>query len=136
MQDTGCLGLVHWDDPEGGYGEGGGREVQDGEHMYGKTIALTRWTFVGKVMSLLFNTLSRLVIAFLPRSKAFMAAVTVCPSMVTSTWPGTGPRAKAAVLDHLRGPGGRIWRHWLDFQFCVAQTPLEKEKKAGKIGNM
>ena len=35
----------------------------------GKTIALTRWTFVGKVMSLLFNMLSRLVIAFLPRSK-------------------------------------------------------------------
>ena len=30
MQDTGCLGLVHWDDPEGGYGEGGGRRVQDG----------------------------------------------------------------------------------------------------------
>ena len=35
----------------------------------GKTIALTRWTFVGKVMSLLFNMLSRLVITFLPRSK-------------------------------------------------------------------
>ena len=34
MQDTGCLGLVHWDDPEGWYGEGGGREVQDGEHVY------------------------------------------------------------------------------------------------------
>ena len=34
----------------------------------GKTIALTRWTFVGKVMSLLFNMLSRLVIAFLPKS--------------------------------------------------------------------
>ena len=34
MQDTGCLGLVHWDDPEGWYGEGGGRGVQDGEHMY------------------------------------------------------------------------------------------------------
>ena len=31
MRDTGCLGLVHWDDPEGGYGEGGGRGVQDGE---------------------------------------------------------------------------------------------------------
>ena len=30
MHDTGCLGLVHWDDPEGGYGEGGGRRVQDG----------------------------------------------------------------------------------------------------------
>ena len=35
----------------------------------GKTIALTRWTFFGKVMSLLFNMLSRLVITFLPRSK-------------------------------------------------------------------
>ena len=38
----------------------------------GKTIALTRWTFVGKVMSLLFNMLSRLVIAFLPRSKCLL----------------------------------------------------------------
>ena len=37
----------------------------------GKTIALTRWTFVGKIMSLLFNMLSRLVITFLPRSKRF-----------------------------------------------------------------
>ena len=34
MHGTGCLGLVHWDDPEGWYGEGGGRRVQDGEHMY------------------------------------------------------------------------------------------------------
>ena len=33
MQDTGFLGLVHWDDPEGWNGEGGGRRVQDGEHM-------------------------------------------------------------------------------------------------------
>jgi len=47
----------------------------------GKIIALTRWTFVGKVMSLLLNMLSRLGITFLPRSKAsfnFMAAVTIC----------------------------------------------------------
>ena len=34
MHDTGCLGLVHWNDPEGWYGDGGGRRVQDGEHMY------------------------------------------------------------------------------------------------------
>jgi len=34
MQDTGSLGLVHWDDPEGWYGEDGGRGVQDGEHVY------------------------------------------------------------------------------------------------------
>ena len=46
----------------------------------GKTIALTRWTFVGKLMSLLFNMPSRLVITFLPRSKHlfnFMAAITI-----------------------------------------------------------
>ena len=34
MHDTGCLGLVHWDDSEGWYGEGAGRAVQDGEHVY------------------------------------------------------------------------------------------------------
>ena len=46
----------------------------------GKTIAMTRWTVVGKVMSLLLNMLSRLVITFLPRRKSFnfMAAVTIC----------------------------------------------------------
>ena len=52
-------------------------------HSYitiGKTIALTRWTFIGKVMSLLLNMLSRLVITFLPWSKRlnFMAVVTIC----------------------------------------------------------
>ena len=34
IQDAGSLGLVHWDDTEGWYGEGGGRGIQDGEHMY------------------------------------------------------------------------------------------------------
>ena len=34
MQDTGSLGLVHWDDPEGWDGEGGGKGFQDGGHMY------------------------------------------------------------------------------------------------------
>ena len=34
MHDIGCLALVHWDDPEGCYGEGGGSGVHDGEHMY------------------------------------------------------------------------------------------------------
>ena len=33
-EDTGCLGVVHWDDPERWYGEGGGKGVQDGEHVY------------------------------------------------------------------------------------------------------
>ena len=40
----------------------------------GKTIALTKWTFVSKVMSLLFNILSRLVIAFFPRNKHLLIA--------------------------------------------------------------
>ena len=41
----------------------------------GKTIALTRWTFVGTVMSVLFNMLSRLVMAFLPRSKRLLISL-------------------------------------------------------------
>ena len=48
----------------------------------GKTIALTRWTFVGKVMSLLFNTLSRLVIVFLSRSKHLLISQLQSPSTV------------------------------------------------------
>ena len=48
----------------------------------GKTITLTRWTFVGKVMSLLFNMLSRLVITFLPRSSVQFSSVTQsCPTL-------------------------------------------------------
>ena len=48
----------------------------------GKTIALTRWTLVDKVMSLLFNMLSRLVITFLPRSKHLLIAWLQSPSEV------------------------------------------------------
>ena len=54
-------------------------------HLYmttGKTIALTRWTFVGKVMSLLFNMPSRLVIVFLPRSKHLLISWLQSPSAV------------------------------------------------------
>ena len=48
----------------------------------GKTIALTRWTFVSKVMSLLFNMLSRLVIAFLPKSKHLLISWLQSPPAV------------------------------------------------------
>ena len=54
-------------------------------HLYmtsGKSIALTRWTFVGKVMSLLFNMLSSLVIAFLPKSKRLLISWLQSPSAV------------------------------------------------------
>ena len=48
----------------------------------GKIIALTRWTFVGKIMSLLLNMLSRLVITFLPRSKSHLISWLQSPSAV------------------------------------------------------
>ena len=59
----------------------------------GKTIALTRQTFVGKVLSLLFNMLSRLVIVFLPRSKGLLAAVTICSDF--------GAQKRSTCLVHL-----------------------------------
>ena len=54
----------------------------------GKTIALTRQTFVGKVTSLLFNMLSRLVITFLPRSKCLLISWLQSPSAVMAVWGG------------------------------------------------
>ena len=60
-------------------------------HLYktpGKTIAFTRWTFVGKVVSLLFNMLSRLVITFLPRSKCILISWLQSPSAVILEPPG------------------------------------------------
>ena len=54
-------------------------------HLYittGKTVALTRWTFVGKVMPLLFNMIARLVITFLPRSKRLLISWLQSPSAV------------------------------------------------------
>ena len=56
MHDTGCLGLMHWDDPEGWDGEGGGRGVQDGEHMY------TRGGFMliyGKTNTILYSKINK-----------------------------------------------------------------------------
>jgi len=48
----------------------------------GKTIALTRWTFIGRVMSLLFNMLSRFIVTFLPRSKCLLISWLQSPSAV------------------------------------------------------
>ena len=59
-------------------------------YMTGKTIALTRWTFVGKVMSLFFNMLSSLVITFLPRSK--------CPLISWQESPSVFPLSKFPLL--------------------------------------
>ena len=48
MQDTGRSGLVHWDDPEGWDVEGGGRGVQDGEHMYTRGRFMSMYFFANK----------------------------------------------------------------------------------------
>ena len=61
----------------------------------GKTITLTRWTFVGKVMSVLFNMLSRLVIAFLPRSNHLFISWLKSPSAVILEPP---PKTKSVTV--------------------------------------
>ena len=76
----------------------------------GKTIALTSWTFVGKVMSLLFNMPSRLVIAFLPRNKCLLiswlqspSAVIVEPKKIKSV---TAPIVSPSICHEVMGPMG------------------------------
>ena len=83
----------------------------------GKTIALTRWTFVGKVMSLLFNMLSRLVIAFLPRSKGLLiswlqssSAVILEPKKIKSV---TVSIVSPCICHHVMGPDAMIIVFWM-----------------------
>ena len=73
----------------------------------GKTIALTRWTFVGKVMSLLFNTVSRLVISFLPRSKHLLVSWLQSPSAVILE-----PKKIKSVTFSIVSPIYLPWREW------------------------
>ena len=65
----------------------------------GKTIVLTRWTFVDKVMSLLFNMLSRLVITFLPRSKRLLISWLQSPSAMILE----APKIQSTTDSHLSG---------------------------------
>ena len=83
-----------------------------------KTIALTRRTFVGKVMSLLFNMLSRLVIAFLPRNKCLLiswlqsqSAVILEPPKIKSLFP---------LFPHLFAMKWQEWMPWSSFSECWA----------------
>ena len=78
----------------------------------GKTIALTRWTFVGKVMSLLFNMLSRLVITFLPRSKHLLISWLQSPSAVILEPPKIKPltvsTVSPSICHEVMGPDAMI----------------------------
>ena len=83
----------------------------------GKTIALNRWTFVGKVMSLLFNMLSRLAIAFLPRSKRLLISWLQSPSAVISEPPKiksvTVSIVSPSICHEVMGPDAMIFVFWM-----------------------
>ena len=77
-----------------------------------KTIALTRWTFVGKVMSLLCNMLSRLVIIFLPRTKCLLISWLQSPSAVilepTKIKSATVSTVSPSISHEVMGPDAMI----------------------------
>ena len=76
----------------------------------GKTIVLTRQTFVGKAMSLLFNMLSRLVIAFLPRSKRLLISWLQSPSVVIFEPKKTKSLTVSTLISHeVMGPDAMIF---------------------------
>ena len=78
----------------------------------GKTIALTRWTFVGQVMSLLFNILSRLVITFLPRSKRLLISWLQSPSAVIWEPPKQKVTVSPFICHEVMGPDAMILVFW------------------------
>ena len=76
----------------------------------GKTIALTRWTFLDKVMSLLYNMLSRLVITFLPRSKHLLISWLQSPSAVILEPPKIKSDTVSPSISHeVMGPDAKIF---------------------------
>ena len=83
----------------------------------GKTIALTRWTFVGKVMSQLFNMLSRFFITFLPRSKCLLISWQQSPSAVILEPPKiksvTVSTVTPSICHEVMGPDAMILVFWM-----------------------
>ena len=98
-------------------------------HLYmttGKTIALTIWTFVSKMMSLLFNMLSRFVIAYLPRSKHLLilwlkslSAVILEPKKIKSV---TASTYSPSICHEVMGPDAMILAFWM-LSFKPAFSP-------------
>jgi len=89
----------------------------------GKTIVLTKQTFVGRVMSLLFNILSRLVITFLPRNTHLLISWLQSPSAVILEPPkiksDTVSTVSASISHEVMGPDAMILVFWmLSFSFC------------------
>ena len=90
----------------------------------GKTIALTRWNFVGKVMSLLLNVLSRLVITFLPRSKCLLISWLQSPFAVILEPKDINSDTVSPSISHeVMGPDAMILVWWRGLTKC---GPVEK----------
>ena len=99
----------------------------------GKTTALTRWTFVGKVMSLPFNMLSRLVTAFLPRSKHLL----ISPSAVILE-PKKIKFVTVSIVSHLFATKWWGWMPWSSFFECwvlcqLFHSPLSLSLRGSSI---
>ena len=96
-------------------------------HDYWKNHSLTRWTFVGKVMSLLFNILSRMVITFLPRSKCLLMSWLQLPSAVILEHQKikflTVSIVSPSIYQEVMGPDAMILDFWM-LSFKPAFSPL------------
>ena len=94
----------------------------------GKTIAFTRWTFVGKVIPQLFNMLSRLVITFLPRSKQLLISWLQLPSAVISETPKikspTVSTVSPSICHEVMGPDAVIFVFWIWALSQLFHSPL------------
>ena len=100
----------------------------------GKTIALTRWTFLGKVMSLLFNNLSSLVITFLPRSKRLLISWLQSPSAVILEPPKIKSvpvsTVSPSICHEVTGPDAIISVFWmLSFKSTFSLSSLTYNKR-------
>ena len=103
-----------------------------------KTIALTRWTFVGKVMSLLFNMLSRLVITFLPRSKCLLISWLQSPSAVIFE---VHPKIKSltvsiffpSICHEVMGPDALILVFWMLSFKPTFHSPLSLSSRGSLV---
>ena len=103
----------------------------------GKTIALTRWTFVGKVMSLLLNMLSRLVITFLPRSKCLLISWLQSPSAVILEPPkiksATVSTVSPSISHEVMGPDAMIFVFWMLRFKQLSHSVLSLSKRGSLI---
>ena len=102
----------------------------------GKTTALTIWTFVSKVMSLLFNMLSHFVIAFLPRSKHLLISWLQSPSIVIlepkKTKAVTVSIVSPSICHEEMGPDAMMWVFWM-LTFKLLYSPLSPLSRSSLV---